>query len=112
MESTTRPTFGLRAKILLQTTVDQAVVSRGPATARVVDREAAVVAARAQQPGTQLLFTPAVRQRVLTALTIRPTSGRRARTPRQTMVDQEAVRRGPSSVRAVLALQFRAYRQG
>ena len=37
--------------------VDQAVVNRGPATERVVDRVAAAVADHVRQPGTLPVFT-------------------------------------------------------
>ena len=88
--------------------VDQAAVSHGPATERVVDREEEAVAAHAHQPGTLPVFTlPGIRQ-VLTAPIIRLTSGRKARTLRQTTVAREAVRHGPSSELAAPVLQFPA----
>src|ERR1044072_4941668 len=101
MESTTPRISGHRARTRPLTMVDQAAANPGPATERVVAREAAAVAAHVYQPGTLPVFTQPDRPQVLTAQTIRLTSGRRARTLRQTTVAREVALHGPSSELAV-----------
>src|SRR6201988_402482 len=108
MEPSTRQTFGHRVKARSLTMADRAVVNHGPAMDHVVDREVAALAARARRPGTPPLFIPAETRLVSKAPTIRPTSGRKDKTPRLTMVDQAVAPRGPSSERAVRARPFPA----